>query len=718
MAENIGQNGGLNVQAGVHEQAESVHFLDYWQMLYGRKEIVIAVSLIMFVSGIFITRSMPRVYAASTLVEIQRETTNLDVFGTTISRYDPFFLKTQFEIIKSDPIIEQVVRNLRFDEILGSATGWSANSSQAAVFDRTVKYVQGNLQLDILRDTQLVSITMKLSEPKNEAPQYAVRLVNEVARVFMNWTHERGLEQKEQGLETLREEIVEVDRQISQNEDKLAEMRAKYGITALSDIDAGTASVRSQISQLMPERIRAEMTAKIKEAKYSRIFDLSTDEAVAAITSILNDSSLSPLVSEKQRLEIIEQKNAEEYGENHPEVVQTKALLTAVNGKIEERVNEIKQALRMDYEIAKQEVNIINGRLKEMEDAERELSSGISLDFQKAMTELQALKERKLMLEESLVREKMKMKAVSTSVQIIQPAKDTENPLPVSPNFALNVMLSLFIGLFFGVVIAFFVEYLDTTIKSVTDLERYLSVPAIGIVPQKMRSLNDPAARTKHSEVYRIVRMNLKSSKSLGDGKVIVITSAGAGEGKSMTAFNLSYVCAEMGERVLLIDCDFHRPRLNKILNLPRDPGLCNVIVGESELDDTIHKGVAQNLDFISSGHLSTVGVYGLVDTDEMRSVLEFAKSNYDRVIIDAPPIVGVSDSSQIVRISDGVIMVVQHRKYPRSLCKRAKDTIVSMGGNLIGCVLNNIDVSKDYSSYYYNSQYYYYYSYQNDAEA
>jgi capsular exopolysaccharide synthesis family protein len=162
--------------------------------------------------------------------------------------------------------------------------------------------------------------------------------------------------------------------------------------------------------------------------------------------------------------------------------------------------------------------------------------------------------------------------------------------------------------------------------------------------------------------------MNLKSSKKLGDGKVITFTSASAGEGKSMTSFNLAYVCAEVGEKVLLIDADLHRPRQHKIVGVENVPGLSKVIVGEATFDQAIQKTMLPNLDFLPSGRISNSSVYGLMDTDEMRNLLEEARRRYDRVIMDAPPMIGVSDTAQLTRLADGVALVIQHRKYPRAL--------------------------------------------------
>lgn len=702
-------------QAG---QEDSVHFLDYWQILYSRKEIVIAVTLVMFFTGILITYKMPEVYQSSALIQVQRETPSLDVYGQTYVRYDPIFLKTQFEIIRSDPIIEKVVRNLHLDQELGDAYGWTgSNNSPAMVVEKTVDLIQRSLTLDIVRDTDLIQITVKMSKPTGpRAAETAERIANEIAKVFMSWNQERSRTIKEQGLETLKEEINEVKNSISKQEDLLTEMRQKEDITVVTALDAGTTSVRSQIVSVSGQLEQAELNANALRYKYENFKKLPLNTAIATLVSSSTYGGgelLVPLVRELGQLEANASANEKAaLGPNHPEMVRLNEMMNQINAKIKSCVDDVTIAYEMDYKQANAQVNQLKNRLTALEKREQELSTGFSLDFEKMLTELNTLKERKIFLENNLMQEQMKLKASTTSVEIIQPAKTDEIPLPVSPNFALNVVLSLVAGLFFGIVIAIFVEYLDTTIKTVDDVEKYVGTSVLGVIPQQMRNLNDSHTRPSQKEIYRILRMNLKSSQKLAEGKKIVVTSAGAGEGKSMTSFNLAYVCAEVGEKVLLIDGDIHRPRQHHIMGKEVTPGLVNIIVGEVSIEEALHVEVFPNFDFIPAGRIGSANVYGLLDTDEARDLLEELTKRYDRIIIDAPPMVGVSDTAQVVRLGDGVLMVVQHRKYPRDLYSRAKNMVVSMGGNLIGAILNNVNTNRDYSSYYYKHQYYYYNSY------
>ena len=169
--------------------------------------------------------------------------------------------------------------------------------------------------------------------------------------------------------------------------------------------------------------------------------------------------------------------------------------------------------------------------------------------------------------------------------------------------------------------------------------------------------------------------------------------------------FNLAYVCATLGDRVILIDADLHRPRQHRMLNVSNAVGLANVLVGDKALSDVILNTSVQNLDFIPSGKLQG-SVHGLLDAERVRQVATALKGAYDLVLFDAPPIIGVSDASMLAREMDGVLLVIQHRKYPKSVSSRARSMIENLGGNLVGVVLNNINVSRDHSYYYYHQHY------------
>jgi capsular exopolysaccharide synthesis family protein len=227
-----------------------------------------------------------------------------------------------------------------------------------------------------------------------------------------------------------------------------------------------------------------------------------------------------------------------------------------------------------------------------------------------------------------------------------------------------------------------------------------------------MKPLLDDPGKGAHIEAYRVLRTNIHFSKKQRAVKTLCVTSGSVGEGKSLTIFNLAYVCAQLGDKVLLVDSDLHRPRQHKILGVSNAVGLANVLIGEAVLEDAILQTKVENLDFLPSGKLASGGVHGLLDTQPMVDLVEILKEKYDFIFFDAPPIIGVSDASLLVGKVDGVLLVVQHRKYPRSVSNRAKDMVQNVGANLVGVVLNNINITRDYSYYYH------YYSYPQQQTA
>jgi capsular exopolysaccharide synthesis family protein len=345
--------------------------------------------------------------------------------------------------------------------------------------------------------------------------------------------------------------------------------------------------------------------------------------------------------------------------------------------------------------------------LEESKDAERNSESEGNAEFADASDNLEHVKKVRDALEVRYRQERIEQSVPRTSVELMASAKKPDENDPVRPNVLLNMILSILLGLASGVALAYFVEYVDTSIKTVEDVERFMKLPVLGVIPQRVKAFVEKGAEGAHAEAYRMLRTSIEVSEKFKGGKTLCITSGSVGEGKSLTVFNLGYVCAQLGDRVLIVDSDMHRPRQHKILGVPNKPGLANILIGESSFDKSVVKTPLENLHLLPSGRLSSGAVHGLLDTRRMKELVQEVRERYDLVIFDAPPVIGVSDTSLLVREVDGVVQVIQHRKYPRSVSSRAKDMIEMVGGRLMGVVLNNINVARDYS-YYYHYHYYY----------
>ncbi|HWF17972.1 MAG TPA: polysaccharide biosynthesis tyrosine autokinase, partial [Verrucomicrobiae bacterium] len=288
---------------------------------------------------------------------------------------------------------------------------------------------------------------------------------------------------------------------------------------------------------------------------------------------------------------------------------------------------------------------------------------------------------------------------------------------PVRPNKPLNIFLGIVIGLVVGVGLAFFIEYLDTSVKTIDDVERTLQSPVLGVIPQNVGYLIEEGAESPHAEAYRVLRTNLLFSRKDDKLNTIAVVSAGAGEGKSTTVCNLATVFAQSGARVLMVDSDLRRPTLHKLMGVTNNLGLTNYLLKQNALEEVIQTSKLQNLDFMASGKLPSSSL-GILSSAQMKDLISELKRRYDFVFFDSPPIMGVSDASILASEVDMTLQVIQYRRYPQPMNIRAKQLIEKVGGNLIGIVLNNINMSQDESYYYYSGYYHDYYSKNEDETA
>jgi capsular exopolysaccharide synthesis family protein len=287
---------------------------------------------------------------------------------------------------------------------------------------------------------------------------------------------------------------------------------------------------------------------------------------------------------------------------------------------------------------------------------------------------------------------------------------------PVRPNKPLNIALGIIIGLVVGVGLAFFIEYLDTSVKTIDDVERSLQCPVLGVIPQNVGLLLEEGAESPHAEAYRVLRTNLLFSRKDDKLNTVAVVSAGAGEGKSTTVFNLASVFAQSGQRTLVVDSDLRRPTLHKMLHLTNNIGLTNYLLRQNALEEVIQTTSLPTLDFLPSGKLPSSSL-GILSSAQMKDLISELKQRYDFVFFDSPPIMGVSDASILASEVDMTLQVIQYRRYPQPMNIRAKQLIEKVGGNLVGIVLNNINMSQDESYYYYSGYYHDYYYRSEETE-
>jgi len=270
-------------------------------------------------------------------------------------------------------------------------------------------------------------------------------------------------------------------------------------------------------------------------------------------------------------------------------------------------------------------------------------------------------------------------------------------------------------------------EFLNNTLNSPEDIKRHLHIPFLGIVPlhaAKNAAFQQGvvvsaleashAPRSNISGSYRAMRTNILFSLAEAEPQVILVSSTVAQEGKTTTAVNLAIVMAQYGYKVVLVDCDFHRPQLRLLFGIKQDEGMTNLLVGNKELKDALFETEIPNLKVIPSGR-NPPNPSEILGSKRMHFLLAKLKQDFDKIIIDSPPIAGVTDSLVTAKAVDGVVLVVRAGKTPRSIVGSAVESLQGIGAKVLGAVLNCYDITTD--GYYY-SRHYYGYTYGADSEA
>jgi len=413
--------------------------------------------------------------------------------------------------------------------------------------------------------------------------------------------------------------------------------------------------------------------------------------------------TLYPQYLEQRRR--LDQLKTQGLGERHPTIQAETQNLANMRKQLEEGVTSLRETLMAQLDMATERYAKMKLNADQKNDTAIDKSVD-AVDYLDAQRELATAQEMLNTMKTKLIGETIQERIPTNSIIVHEDPVISQSP--VSPNVTLNLMLGAVVGLIFGVGIAFFLEYLDTSVKTLEDVERYLQVPVLAVVPKDVGVLHKQSGMSPDAEAYRILRTNIEFNRKNPEDNAITVVSGGAGEGKSTTLVNLAYICAQGGYTTLMIDGDLRRPRLHTFFDINNSVGLTNYLTTELMLEDVILQTPVDNLYFMPSGILPADAA-GILNSRRMSELIQDVKQRFDLVLVDSPPILGVSDASVLASEVDLTMIVVQHRKLPRNMLMRVKQAVENVGGHVIGVVLNNVDVRSDSQYQYYTSYYTYY---------
>ena len=550
----------------------------------------------------------------------------------------------------------------------------------------------------------------------DQDPKIAADIANAVAESYKTQHIKVASEQKRQSLDIIGEQIADQEAKRRSAQERELEAKKKAGIVGDWIVGGGStlqagAEIRGDKEQTFMSReqrvLQADSEVRQLESEQELINKLSPDELIARASAlkldnpgfITNVAKYQDFVGQRVGL------MGNGLGKKHPLVLGLDSQIETTRGFILDAAREHVAGLEGRLAAAKSTLESLRSGSEEAK-AEVMNMSALYKEYKSAKDEVALIEATLIQMRQKFFDEDAGLKLIKFPATIHATAEPESRP--AKPNIPLNLALGGVLGLMFGVGLAFFLEYMDTSVKSLDDVEKFLGVPVLAVVPKGVGILHRSSGFNPDSEAYRILRTNIEFHRKSADSNCLTVVSGGAGEGKSTTMANLAYVCAQGGYNVLLIDADLRRPSMHRHFDVSHTHGLSNYLTQNIRLEDVVVRTPVENLYFMPSGLLPADSA-GILNSQRMVDLITDVKSRFDLVLIDSPPILGVSDASVLANEADMTMIVVQHRKLPRHMLLRVKQTVENVGGKVIGVVLNNVDLASDAQYSYYTSYYTYY---------
>jgi capsular exopolysaccharide synthesis family protein len=683
-------------------QEAKLHFLDYLRILRIRKAIIITVFLITFTIATVVTFILPESYSSTARIKIEPDIIS-DIPGVTAggggdvtyAPYDPYFIQTAFEIIQDQVVLNKVIAKLDLNTLYGKRYNGGIPMQQFL----TTTMLKRRLSLDPVRNTKLIEITV-FDEDKNMAAEIA----NAIVEAYRDYRVNLHADQGQRGIKALEDQYQADEIKIDAAQQKVDQLRTDLHI---NDYDPNSTSPTPTLSSEMLRnynQLMIEYEAQYTKAdkQLTELQPLSPEKLREVLPTILPDPTLSDLLGKLNTAKQSFVSLTNDYSLANPNVIRIQSMIDELNQQIDDRVAGIMVALNNQVQSQKAALDRLTETVNEAKQKDLEESTS-GQPYWEAKRKLETMLNFHQLLATKIEAERLDSQIPRTQmVEIVRRAEPGKDP--VRPNKTLNIVLGVVVGLVVGIGLAFFIEYLDTSVKTIDEVERAFQAPVLGVIPQNVGYLLEEGPDSQHAEAYRVLRTHFLFSRKDDKLNSIVIISAGMGEGKSTTALNLATVFAQAGQRVVIVDSDLRRPTLHKILRVSNNIGLTNYLLKQNTLEEVIQTTSVPMLDFMSSGKLPSSSM-SILNSPQMKDLIADLKQRYDFVFFDSPPILGVSDAAVLASEVDLAIQVIQYRRYPQPMNIRAKQLIEKAGGDLVGIVLNNITMSQDEGYYYYYSR-------------
>ncbi|KRT67018.1 MAG: exopolysaccharide biosynthesis protein, partial [Candidatus Rokubacteria bacterium CSP1-6] len=704
---------------------------DHWRIIRRRRWTIIVCSLLVGLFAFWFARQREPEYQSTSAIKFEQSTSLTGLLVEVLSFSPSDTIETQAAIVRSFPVMEQVAK--RLGELPTTMPPEAVKESKA--YTGVVDALAARVKTNRVASTTILEITTTSSDPRK-----AKDLANAVAEVYRDVQSRARNARIIEARQFIEQQLKELEGRVKKAEEAMWAFREANRVIAPGAESTVLLSlftqIRGEIEKTRQQRTELELAA----GRLSRANGLTAREAERVYVDSANpamvrlQATLADLMLERNNLAL-------EVTDSHPR-------LQAVNDRIREVRGEMLRELHAQIALLRNREEILSRQIGELFQKNREVPT-IELSLQRLQREAKVNDDLLALLktrhQEALIKEAEKIEEVT----IIRPA--AEPSAPVGGQALYPLLLGLLTGLFLGLVLAYVQETLDTSIGTIEEVEDYLGVPVLGVIPhidtreimdrlverRPALASMDPEMLSRHAllvshfdpkspvaEAFRSLRTRIQFATMERPGKVFLLTSPTLQEGKTTTIVNLAITLSQAGQKTLLVGANLRRPSIHKFFGIDRDPGLTDVLVGNQrwedcirtvadilmgrfEMEDIMIAPGLDNLHILESGPVPA-NPSELLSTPQMAEFIRQVRQRYDIILFDAPPVLPVTDAAILGGQMDGVILVYQAGKVGRLALKRAKIQLESARATVWGVVLN--DLGAEIAGYAPYHQYYTHY--------
>jgi succinoglycan biosynthesis transport protein ExoP len=744
---------------------EPAHLREYLAVVFKRKWLILSLMVVVTSLVAIQMYRLPSQYEAQATIQIEQKTKSPLTTGRggdiVIRSNDPTYWNTQLQKLKTQKLARQVILRLDLQNnqsFLGAGyKGLGVISGLRRIITREKPQQPAQQQQDgsvpVVSDSELGAEQMspeqaRKLEPFEDTlrdgltitpiertslveihfihtdPEIASKVVNTLATIFRENDIASETAGSQKAGEVLANTIIDLQKRIQEAEQQRIDYKMKHSLplSAKPAQDLTAAQLTNYLSQMQS----AELKRRQAESDYRAAIETQATDGVWSIPAVQANKNVQRLREKISELEERKRALLVTYTEEWPEVKKINEQLSRLNQELKETPKEVVAGLRTAYESALKEESsarsLYNGSRGQAnvqsiaETSLADLDQRIETDRQNLNLYMQRANELRVTSYDN----------AAGNVSMVEEARVPREP--IGPARARNIIIAFMLSLGIGIGLAFLLDYLDDTLKSVEDVDRHLHLPTLALIPaprEQRRLLGrghaapEPGAatalaliddaRSPVAEAYRHLRTSLLLSSAGQPPRTILVTSSQPSEGKTTTAVNIATMLAQTGAEVLVLDCDLRRPRVHAHFGLTNSRGVTNYLSGDANVGDLVQSSQRlPNLKVITSGPVPP-NAAELLGSDEMRKLLYVLSENFTHIVIDSPPAISFTDASILSTMVDGVMLVVHGGRSSRAVVRRAKQQLQDVGAHIFGIVLNNVKLEG--MDYYYSGYYSGYYA-------